>query len=526
LEALPGLLGSKYLQTDPCTLLSDVLSSGVLYHAPSGVDVGLLKAERDRMVRQQIAQRKDDIDTRLQDIRNSSDQRGAMGRFDAARDQTLPTVKPPLWMEIDSLALGLVDLQRKVRARVLRALPADTLIRETYRSRKDVEVAQRIRDKAERKTRVATERHLKKTRRNYLTAIVNHCRDFQTHHRELHRRLCKAVCAGVLKWHEDRAKRALDLEKSQEKTRLALLKDNNEEAYIAMLKDAKNERLLNLLKQTDDYMDQLSRQIVQEQDNHAARQAQDGGAPHAPHAPGHIPTAGELMHGDVFQSTAGRVKTSADKIDEAQEMTAEELDRLRMQKREEEEQRVRDERTAAANGTSSTNDAAAMTDVAPGATAASADGGAPPAAAPDTPAPPPHEGSAPSGYQSSRNLYYSLAHKKKEIITEQPKMLKGGTLRAYQMEGLQWLVSLYNNQLNGILADEMGLGKTVQTLSLLAHLMEVKHNYGPFLIIVPMSTLHNNCQSQFCADVVVRCNCFSLPLLTLLHVDVFVCMCL
>jgi SNF2 family DNA or RNA helicase len=32
----------------------------------------------------------------------------------------------------------------------------------------------------------------------------------------------------------------------------------------------------------------------------------------------------------------------------------------------------------------------------------------------------------------------------------------------YQMSGLQWMVSLYNNHLNGILADEMGLGKTVQ----------------------------------------------------------------
>lgn len=34
----------------------------------------------------------------------------------------------------------------------------------------------------------------------------------------------------------------------------------------------------------------------------------------------------------------------------------------------------------------------------------------------------------------------------------------------YQMNGLRWLVSLYNNHLNGILADEMGLGKTVQVL--------------------------------------------------------------
>lgn len=41
-------------------------------------------------------------------------------------------------------------------------------------------------------------------------------------------------------------------------------------------------------------------------------------------------------------------------------------------------------------------------------------------------------------------------------------MLKLGKLREYQLVGLQWMVSLYKNRLNGILADEMGLGKTVQ----------------------------------------------------------------
>ncbi|KAK2975575.1 hypothetical protein RJ640_014062 [Escallonia rubra] len=35
----------------------------------------------------------------------------------------------------------------------------------------------------------------------------------------------------------------------------------------------------------------------------------------------------------------------------------------------------------------------------------------------------------------------------------------------YHMDGLRWLVSLYNNHLSGILADEMGLGKTVQRKS-------------------------------------------------------------
>ncbi|KAK4900122.1 Transcription activator BRG1 [Elasticomyces elasticus] len=57
--------------------------------------------------------------------------------------------------------------------------------------------------------------------------------------------------------------------------------------------------------------------------------------------------------------------------------------------------------------------------------------------------------------------------------------------------GLQWMISLYNNNLNGILADEMGLGKTIQTISLITYLIERKRQMGPFLVIVPLSTLAN-----------------------------------
>ena len=52
----------------------------------------------------------------------------------------------------------------------------------------------------------------------------------------------------------------------------------------------------------------------------------------------------------------------------------------------------------------------------------------------------------------------------------QPSNLVGGKLMPYQIEGLQWLLSLWENGLNGILADEMGLGKTIQIISLIAHL--------------------------------------------------------
>lgn len=70
-------------------------------------------------------------------------------------------------------------------------------------------------------------------------------------------------------------------------------------------------------------------------------------------------------------------------------------------------------------------------------------------------------------------------------------MLEGGQLRPYQLEGLQWMLSLYNNNLNGILADEMGLGKTIQTIALLAYLVEQKGLNGPHIIIAPKAVLPN-----------------------------------
>ncbi|WVZ78198.1 hypothetical protein U9M48_025947 [Paspalum notatum var. saurae] len=92
---------------------------------------------------------------------------------------------------------------------------------------------------------------------------------------------------------------------------------------------------------------------------------------------------------------------------------------------------------------------------------------------------------------TSVNKYYTLAHAVSERVTKQPSLLRAGTLRDYQLVGLQWMLSLYNNKLNGILADEMGLGKTVQVMALIAYLMEFKGNYGPHLIIVPNAVLVN-----------------------------------
>lgn len=77
-----------------------------------------------------------------------------------------------------------------------------------------------------------------------------------------------------------------------------------------------------------------------------------------------------------------------------------------------------------------------------------------------------------------------------DVAIEQPKMLSC-QLKEYQLKGLNWLVNLYEQGINGILADEMGLGKTVQSISVMAYLAEKYDIWGPFLVVAPASTLHN-----------------------------------
>ncbi|KAL0868568.1 hypothetical protein ABMA27_008036 [Loxostege sticticalis] len=73
---------------------------------------------------------------------------------------------------------------------------------------------------------------------------------------------------------------------------------------------------------------------------------------------------------------------------------------------------------------------------------------------------------------------------------DQPNIFQG-TLKGYQLKGMNWLANLYDQGISGILADEMGLGKTVQCIAFLCHVAERLGVWGPFLVVSPASTLHN-----------------------------------
>lgn len=83
-------------------------------------------------------------------------------------------------------------------------------------------------------------------------------------------------------------------------------------------------------------------------------------------------------------------------------------------------------------------------------------------------------------------------------------------MKPFQLTGLNWLAYLWTKGENGILADEvsllypfvccagvaqradpvqMGLGKTVQSVAFLSYLFHTQQQYGPFLVVVPLSTI-------------------------------------
>lgn len=76
-----------------------------------------------------------------------------------------------------------------------------------------------------------------------------------------------------------------------------------------------------------------------------------------------------------------------------------------------------------------------------------------------------------------------------EKLVVQPKFIKNGELRDFQLTGLNWMAFLWSRNENGILADEMGLGKTVQTVSFLSWLIYARRQNGPHIVVVPLSTI-------------------------------------
>ncbi|KAH7130759.1 P-loop containing nucleoside triphosphate hydrolase protein [Dendryphion nanum] len=91
----------------------------------------------------------------------------------------------------------------------------------------------------------------------------------------------------------------------------------------------------------------------------------------------------------------------------------------------------------------------------------------------------------------SSNTKESVLNTRSKFIKldEQPDYIKFGKLRSFQLQGVNFLAHNWCRGTNVILADEMGLGKTVQTVSFMNWLRHARKQDGPFICVVPLSTM-------------------------------------
>ncbi|XP_038068457.1 chromodomain-helicase-DNA-binding protein 1-like isoform X2 [Patiria miniata] len=108
-----------------------------------------------------------------------------------------------------------------------------------------------------------------------------------------------------------------------------------------------------------------------------------------------------------------------------------------------------------------------------------------------------------------RNKSQKIPSKSAKVLRQRPRFVAlkkqpsyVGTeeleLRDYQLDGLNWLAHSWCKKNSVILADEMGLGKTIQVITFLSYLYNAHQLYGPFLIVVPLSTM-TSWQREFAA---------------------------
>ena len=368
---------------------------------------------------------------------------------------------------VELRSLKLLRFQQQVRSSVVTQLtPDQASVRfalrrgahqaPRYQLMRDAEQTELI-EKQRQEDRAAAKK-MKHT--NYLSRVLQHGRRFHEWHAHkyaLAARIAKHVTNSIS--HSEKAQaKAQEL---SEKERMRMLQQNDEAGYRALIDKQKNKRLAYLLDKTDEFMKQMLGSITVHQDEEDQRDAKEKESKRKKVAAEKKVAAADARK---VADAAAEAALEAGGDPEAEKAAA-----------------------VAADAASVAADAAAAASASVGAGAARGGGGAAAGAAGGTGG----GGAAGEAAPPPTGSMFGQAHKKVEVIKKQPSILVNGTLKEYQITGLEWMVSMYNNKLNGILADEMGLGKTIQTIALFTHLIEHKGENGPFMVMVPLSTLSN-----------------------------------
>ncbi|XP_051995895.1 transcription activator BRG1-like [Xyrauchen texanus] len=413
---------------------------------------------------------------------------------------------------IELKALRLLNFQRQLRQEVVVCMRRDTALETALngkaykRSKRQSLREARITEKLEKQQKIEQERKRRQKHQEYLNSILQHAKDFKEYHRSITGKMQKLTKA-VATYHANTEREQKKENERIEKERMRRLMAEDEEGYRKLIDQKKDKRLAFLLQQTDEYVANLTDLVRAHKAVQALKDKKkkkkkkkkmaenaEGGAPVL--GPDGEPLDETSQMSDlpvkVINVDSGKILTGMDapragQLDTWLEMNPgyEVAPRSDSEDSGSEEEEEEDDEQPP-HSQSSTEEKKKVPD---------------PDCEDVSEVDARHiiehakqdvddeYGSA--AFARGLQSYYAVAHAVTEKVDRQSTLLINGQLKQYQIKGLEWLVSLYNNNLNGILADEMGLGKTIQTIALITYLMEYKRLNGPFLIIVPLSTLSN-----------------------------------
>ncbi|XP_056122002.1 transcription activator BRG1 isoform X1 [Rhinichthys klamathensis goyatoka] len=415
---------------------------------------------------------------------------------------------------IELKALRLLNFQRQLRQEVVVCMRRDTALETSLdskaykRSKRQSLREARITEKLEKQQKIEQERKRRQKHQEYLNSILQHAKDFKEYHRSITAKIQKLTKA-VATYHANTEREQKKENERIEKERMRRLMAEDEEGYRKLIDQKKDKRLAYLLQQTDEYVANLTELVrahkavqalkeKKKKKKKKKKKLESAEGPAGALGPDGEPLDETSQMSDlpvkVIHVDSGKILTGVDapkagQLDTWLEMNpgyevaprSDSEDSGSEEDEEEEEeppqllpsQTPGEEKKKIPDPDSEDVSEVDVRHIIEHAKQDVDD----------------EYGSA--AFARGLQSYYAVAHAVTERVDKQSSLLINGQLKQYQIKGLEWLVSLYNNNLNGILADEMGLGKTIQTIALITYLMENKRLNGPYLIIVPLSTLSN-----------------------------------
>uniref|UniRef100_A0AAZ3SKA6 SWI/SNF related, matrix associated, actin dependent regulator of chromatin, subfamily a, member 4 n=1 Tax=Oncorhynchus tshawytscha TaxID=74940 RepID=A0AAZ3SKA6_ONCTS len=359
---------------------------------------------------------------------------------------------------IELKALQLLNFQRQLRQEVVVCMRRDTALETALdakaykRSKRQSLREARITEKLEKQQKIEQERKRRQKHQEYLSIILAHAKDFKEYHRSITAKIQKATKA-VATYHANTEREQKKENERIEKERMRRLMAEDEEGYRKLIDQKKDKRLAYLLQQTDEYVANLTElvrahKLVQALKEKKKKRKKKKVAPRSD---------SEDSGSEEEEEEEEEPQPAVPPVVVLPVLVGLEEKKKKIPDPDSEEVSEVDVRHIIEHAKQDVDD---------------------------------EYNSAEAAFARGLQSYYAVAHAVTERVEKQSTILINGQLKQYQIKGLEWLVSLYNNNLNGILADEMGLGKTIQTIALITYLMENKRVNGPFLIIVPLSLCH------------------------------------